>query len=319
MVYIVLLNWKNAPDTIACLQSINSLQDVKYRLVICDNSSPDNSYEVIRDWLICSKTYQNMNVVELNKHESEHYVIEDEFAESIFVIQTGANLGYAGGNNVGIRFSLNQNDMKYVWILNNDTEVHPLALKQMVLLCQKDEQIGVCGSRLVNFHDRSKLQGIGGRYNPLLCTTCHYGVNEPSDETYDDRNISTSIDYVIGASVLIKREVLDSVGLLSEDYFLYYEELDYCLRLKRSVFKFGVATNSIVFHKEGASTAGGKSDVSDFFSVRNRLIITKKFNKCYFPVVYFSLLLCIANRIRRNEFRKAFNIFKYLVGLSVDF
>lgn len=318
MVYIIILNWKNALDTVSCLNSIASLEDVKYRLVICDNASPDNSYEVIKDWLRLSENYKDKNIIEFNHHQSEHYVIDDAAAESVFLIQTGANLGYAGGNNVGIRFSLNQNDMEYVWILNNDTEVHPFALKQMILHCQEDAKIGVCGSRLVYFHDRTILQGLGGRYHPLFCTTSHYAEHVPSYATYDDKFVESNIDYVIGASMLIKRTVLKSVGLLSEDYFLYYEELDYCLRLKNK-FSIGVATNSIVFHKEGGSTAGGKSDISDFFSVRNRLIITKKFNKWYLPTVYVSLLLCIANRIRRNEYKKAWNIFRYVFGLKVKF
>lgn len=320
MIYIVVLNWKNAPDTIACLDSLFKLRQVDYRIVVCDNQSPDDSYQQIRDWLQQQSCgyMADRRLIELNKQDAESYRIPDS-ESGIYLVQTGSNLGFAGGNNVGIRFAMNQADMQYIWLLNNDTEVAPDALWHLVQRCQSDSQIGICGSRLVYFHDRAHLQGLGGVYNRWLGTTRHYAAYAPSDAVFDDEKVSAEIDYVIGASMLLTRPLLEQVGLLCEDYFLYFEELDICTRAKNLGKKISVCTSSIVYHKEGASTAGGKSDVSDFFSVRNRLIITKKFNKCYFPVVYFSLLLCIANRIRRNEFRKAFNIFKYLVGLDVDF
>ncbi len=313
MVYIVVLNWKGATDTIACLKTLFGLVGVDFRIIICDNASPDDSYGQIRDWLIEEKNrdadyMQGRSLVELDKISAEsHLVSENE--DAVFLVQTGNNLGYAGGNNVGIRLALNQEDMQYVWILNNDTEVEPNSLSELVKRCQMDSGIGICGSRLVYYHDRNKLQGLGGLYNPWLCTTRHYAAFADSTKVFDDDQVASEIDYVIGASMLLTRPLLEQVGLLCEDYFLYYEELDICLRAKGK-FRLGVASNSVVYHKEGASTGGGRSDLADYYAVRNRLLLTKKLNHHYYFPVLLSLVFVCINRIRRLELKKAAGVIK---------
>ncbi|HAO3154756.1 TPA: glycosyltransferase family 2 protein, partial [Escherichia coli] len=134
-----------------------------------------------------------------------------------------------------------------------------------------DKKIGICGSRLVYFSERDKLQGLGGVFNPLFCSSYHYKANENATIEFDDEVISNSIDYVIGASMLISAEALNDIGVLCEDYFLYYEEIDYCLRAKNLGYRIYCATESIVYHKEGASTQ--KGILSDYFWVRNRILI----------------------------------------------
>lgn len=318
MVYIIVLNWKGAADTIACLNSLFFLKDVKFRIVVCDNASPDNSYPDIRDWLINQKKQSsgymtNCCLIELSKEDSLHYLIPEE-DKSIYLIQTGANLGYAGGNNVGIRFAMNQPDMSYVWVLNNDTEVEPDSLYHMVKRCESNTKIGICGSKLVYHHDRSKLQGIGGLYNPWLCTTKHYAAFSDSQSEFDDIAVAKKIDYIIGASILLTKPLLEKVGLLCEDYFLYYEEIDLALRAK-GIFSLGVASNSIVYHKEGASMDGGRSVLSDSYSVRNKIKVTKKFYPQYYLFVYLSLILVLLNRLRRLEFKKALGVLYIIMGL----
>lgn len=315
MVYIIVLNWKGAIDTISCMNSLFQLKDSEFRVVICDNASPDNSYDHIRDWLInqqhlASGYMAQHSLVELDQKKSLTYLIPEN-EQSVYFIQTGSNLGYAGGNNVGIRFAMNQLDMKYVWILNNDTEVEPNSLFHMIKRCESDPQIGICGSRLVYSHDRSKLQGLGGLYNPWLCTTKHYAAFSDSALEFNDIDVAKNIDYIIGASMLLTKPLLEKAGLLCEDYFLYYEEIDLALRSK-GIFSLGVASKSIVYHKEGASMDGGRSMLSDYYAVRNKIIITRKFyNKLSF-VIKLSFILLIINRLRRFEFKKALNVFKLI-------
>lgn len=315
MVYIVVLNWNNAEDTIACLGTLLGLRNTEFKIIVCDNNSTDNSYQKIKNWMNTFDT-SSMQVVEVNdvKSFTTNAVCKEYSAGDMFLIQTGNNLGYAGGNNVGIRFALNQSDMSYVWILNNDTEVDAAALYELIAFSKRNH-IGLCGSKLVYHHDRSILQGLGGIYNPIFCTVKHYAELEPSDSVYDDLVVSESIDYVIGASMLIRRDVLESIGLLCEDYFLYYEELDYCARIA-GLFKIGVATQSIVYHKEGASMVDEVSDISDYYAVTNRLRFTSRFHKKYIVTVYFSFLLCILNRLLRKQYKKAFRIIKYMFGLK---
>lgn len=317
MVYIIVLNWKNAVDTIACLDSLFKLKNTDFKIVVCDNSSPDDSYQEIRQWLCQNDYLSSRKLIELDRETAEQYLIPAN-EDGVYLVQTGANLGYAGGNNVGIRLAMQQPDMRYVWVLNNDTEVDENALTHLVNKCQQDPKIGICGSKLVYHHDRTRLQALGGIYNPWLCTTHHYAAWQDSKKEFDEDNIVKNIDYIVGASMLIPRQLLEKIGLFCEEYFLYYEELDFCMRSKK-LFSISVASKSIVYHKEGGSTESGKSNVSDFFSIRNRLIFTSKFNKMYFPVVYVSLFACALNRFRRFEFAKAFNILKFALGFSVSF
>lgn len=288
MIYIIVLNWKGAADTIACLNSLFFLKDVRFRIVVCDNASPDNSYSDIRYWLINQKNQSsgymtNCSLIELSNEGSQYYLIPEE-EQSIYLIQTGANLGYAGGNNVGIRFAMNQPDMSYVWVLNNDTEVEPDSLYHMVKRCESNTKIGICGSKLVYHHDRSKLQGLGGLYNPWLCTTKHYAAFSDSQSEFDDIAVAKKIDYIIGASMLLTRPLLERIGLLCEDYFLYYEEIDLALRAK-GLFSLGIASKSVVYHKEGASMDGGRSVFSDYYAVKNKLTLTKNRNRKYYLFV----------------------------------
>lgn len=317
MVYIIILNWKGAADTLACLESLAKLQDVEYRLVICDNASPDQSYEHIRDGILASVAYQGRPLVELNREHAERYKISADEKEAIYLIQTGDNLGYASGNNVGIRFSLNQADMQYVWLLNNDTEVAPDALWHLVQRCRTDPTIGICGSRLVYFHERNHLQGLGGVYNRWLGTTRHYAAYAPSDAVFDDEKVSAEIDYVIGASMLLTRPLLEKVGLLCEEYFLYFEELDLAMRAA-PLFKLSVATNSVVYHKEGGSLNTGSNFPSDFIdniSICNRLKFSKKFYPNFYWGVRFSLILVFINRLKQRRCSAAKQIISTLIGL----
>jgi hypothetical protein len=317
MVYIIVLNWKNAVDTIACLDSLFKLKNADFKIVVCDNASPDDSYQKIHQWLCLHEYLYARKLIELDRKIAEQYLIPGD-EDGVYLVQTGANLGYAGGNNVGIRLAMQQSDMRYVWVLNNDTEVDENALTYLVDKCQQDPNIGICGSKLVYDHDRTRLQALGGIYNPWLCTTQHYAAWQDSKKEFDDDDVVKNIDYIVGASMLISRQLLEKVGLLCEEYFLYYEELDFCMRSKKT-FGISVASKSIVYHKEGGSTESGKSNVSDFFSIRNRILFTSKFNPMYLPVVYVSLFACAINRFRRFEFAKAFNILKFALGFSVSF
>lgn len=308
MVYIIILNWNGFADTVACLNSLLGLTGCDFKIVVCDNDSKDNSYTKLVNW-----GFEHKNVGVVFKEIMPTEIVSDFSKQeyNLFFIKNDTNLGFAGGNNSGIRFALNQNDMQYVWLLNNDTEVDSYALLKLLGKCRSNKKIGICGSKLVYSHDRSLLQGVGGVYNSWLCTSKHYGSLLPSNTLFYEKEVDENIDYVIGASMLISKECLHEIGILCEDYFLYYEEIDFCLRASK---KFEIATclNSIVYHKEGASTESGKSNLADYYSVRNRLIVTKKYYPYRIPVVWSSLALVAFNRLRRLEFKKMLTVLKIM-------
>lgn len=285
-VYILVLNYNNAIDTIECLDSLLALDYDNYTTVIIDNHSKDNSERLLKEWI--------------KLHNDERFIF----------IQTGENKGYAGGNNIGIRYALKQGDMNYIWIINNDTILDKNALKEIILKFQKDVRLGICGSKMIYSWDKSKVQGYFGEINPILGTSKHI-ISWPV--------FNRKHKYVIGASLCLRREVILSIGLLEERYFLYFEEPDICLRAQKRGYHIDCATRSIVYHKEGASIGGGagnvkyKSKLSDFYMIRNRILFTRKFYPYFIPTVYCGLLLTIFNRIKRKQYDRI----KMVLGIMI--
>ncbi len=288
MTYIIVLNYRNSKDTIECLDSLYHLRDKDYKIVVVDNASNDGSEEQILAW-------------------------EKKRQKDFVYLQSGANRGYAGGNNVGIRYALQQADMKYVWILNNDTVVDSEALGSLIKYMDENPRVGVCGSKLVYEWDRTRLQGYGCKINQAFAIT-RMVMNEAE---------IPDIDYVCGAAMFVRREFIEKIGLLSEEYFLYYEEPDWALRAKGQ-FSMGCAKESIVYHKEGVSIGasnsnkGEKSFFSDYFMVRSRILFTKKFSPHFLPLVYIGLLWTMINRIRRGKSDRIMMIIKLMFGIRDD-
>lgn len=267
-VYIIVLNYEGYQDTIECLESLINLDYPNYTVIVCDNNSPNNSEKYILEWE--------------EQHRNE---LQFKF------LQTGSNLGFAGGNNVGIRYAL-KCKADYIWLLNNDTTVEPSALTFMIEYMENMKEIGICGSRLLSYYNHKQEAGLGGWYNPILGTSGHI-LHE---------NELKKLSYVIGASMLFRREVFEKIGLLQDDYFLYYEELDMAERI-RGKYKMGISLDSVVYHKEGASIKN-ESSFSSFYLLKNNLKFTWRFYKKYFPLVFFYTILKIFHPIHKRPYRR---------------
>ena len=284
VVFIVLLNWNGWRDTDACLGSLTGLSYPNYRVVVVDNASSDGSEAELR-----------------RRHPG------------LTLLQSGANLGFAGGNNVGLRYALDHG-AEYVWLLNNDTLVEPDALTQLVDKMVREPALGLCGSTLLYEGQRDTVQALGGaHYNRWLGTVAHLGQHElwpqePNAETLE-RQVEGQLSYLIGASTLASRRFLETIGLLQDDYFLYFEELDWAARA-RGRFRLGYAAGSVVYHKEGSSIGGtdraraGKSYTADLYALKNRVRFTRRFYPYALPTVYLGLLVALANRVRRRQWRR---------------
>lgn len=251
-VYIIILNYNGDDDTIACLESLSCNDYPNYKTVVVDNASPNGSEARLREY---------------QRRSGRDFVL----------IQSGANLGFSGGNNVGIRYALEQG-ADYIWLLNNDTEIEPDALSKLVNKIETNPAIGICGSKLVYHHDRTRVQGLGGTYSQLTGV-----VGTILDEAELGR-----LRYVIGASMLFRSAVFREFGLLSEDYFLYYEEIDIAERIK-SKYRLAVAVDSVIYHKGGASI-GNETELSHYYMLRNNLRVAWKYNKVFFPLVFLRIV-----------------------------
>jgi len=264
-VAVIVLNWNGWRDTLECLASLEKLDYPNYQVVVVDNGSTDGSEERIRD------SYSNVSM-----------------------LQTGANLGFAGGNNAGIEYAL-QHDAGYVWLLNNDTIVDPEALTELIAVAESDEKVGLVGSSLYYFHDPKSLQAYGGG-----TVNWWMGTNKLLKEP-----ARVSLDFVCGASVLIKRSVVESVGLLDTLYFFYWEDVAYSRRAVEAGWKLAVAARSRILHKEGGTVSGGsltKSLASDKYMITSRIRFFGEHGGLRWPV---AMLVAIAgmtvNRLRRRQ------------------
>jgi GT2 family glycosyltransferase len=220
-----LLNWNSWDETSTCLSSLDRLQYENKRVIVVDNGSTDDSASRIRQQFPCAE-----------------------------IVLAGKNLGFPRGCNVGIRRALAQST-DYVWLLNNDTIVDPGALDALVDKAESDPQIGAVGSAVYSMEEPAQLQAWGGGYVNFWIGRSRHFLRPVADE---------KIQYIIGASLLIPWRVLDAVGLLDEGIFLYWDDPDYCWRLRSAGWKLAVAGQSKIWHK-GMSAWGKTNPRSDTF------------------------------------------------------
>lgn len=330
LVYIVILNFNGWKDTIECLETVFKLEYENYRVIVCDNNSADGSFEHIKSWAegrldvfvplenqlrYLSKPPINKPIVycQYERYEAESGGSASDFDCRLIMIQTGANLGFAGGNNVGLRYALAKNDSTYIWLLNNDMVVEPNTLNGLVEKAEEykitNAKTGIIGTKLMYYHKPDIIQGVGGIYNKWFATSNNIGVFEPDNGQYDNKSVVNMTDYPLGASMLVTTDFIKNIGLMCEDYFLYFEELDWVLRGKVQGWKIGYCWQTKVFHKEGgtigsSAVGANKSEMSDYFSLKNRVIFTKKFFPHRLLIVRIGFIVVLFNRIRRFQFSR---------------
>ncbi len=322
-VCVIVLNWNGWRDTIECLESLFRSDYTDFRVVVCDNGSDDGSVERIREWAVghyCLEADEENPLKSLSSPPVTKpipcVVYDRSLAEQggdhsweakLVVIRNDENLGYAGGNNVGLRYALSRGDFDFFWILNNDTVVSPDALSRLLERTEHDSAVGICGATLLYYHQPEVVQARAGAiYNKWLGTTRHIGAFKKACERVDPAKVERRISYVVGACMFVSRAFLQEVGLLSEEYFLYYEEIDWVARA-RGRFRLAWSPESRVYHKEGGATGAGnhsiwkKSLSSDRYMIENRVKVTRKHWPYALPTVYWGLVWTAVNRIRRKQ------------------
>jgi len=212
----------------------------------------------------------------------------DEDAD-IFLIRTGANLGFAAGNNAGLRFALARG-FDYLWLLNADTVVDPAALTEMRARLDARPDAGLCGSLLCYYDAPEIIQEAGGcAYYPVLGMARRLAADADRERAQDWPALEGRLGYVSAASCLARRAFVEDIGLLSEDYFLYNEEIDWATRA-RGRFALAFAERSIVYHKKGRATGSKsvgatRSPSSAYYLWRARRRFTAKFHPLGLPAV----------------------------------
>ncbi len=318
MIYIIILNWNRWKDTIECLESVFRNNYPNYTVIVCDNDSQDGSLEKIKAWaegglnaavapenplrhLSYPPVAKPIPYLEYDRSQAEAGGWKDTDKAPLVLIRTGSNLGFAGGNNVGLRHVLSKNDAKYVWLLNNDTVMAPDALEALVNKASHDPSLGAIGSRHYYYDQPQRIQvDGGGEFLLLLGIARHRGSNGIFDRIKKD----FTLDYIAGSSFFLRSDVLKKVGLLDERFFFYYEDCDWSVRIKRSHYRLGSEPKSIIYHKQGASSETCRPR-SDYYDMYNGLLFYKKHFRSYYLIAnYMKLLLRIVDMLRKGKLKR---------------
>lgn len=302
-VAVVILNWNSWPDTLECLESVLRQDYPSAKVIVCDNASTDGSVDRFQQWaggdlsvISARREMAGHTLPPIPKPVSFQALNQSAQATSgcdgladITLIRNDANIGFAAGNNVGLQYAMSQG-FQYFWILNADTVVEPDALHQLVQRVQRTPSAGLCGSLLCYYHAPDVIQEAGGCASyPLLGISRRLAADRKRDSKNSWRELEAQLGYISGASCLVSRDFLRNVGLMSEEYFLYCEEVDWATRA-RGKYGLALAEDSIVYHKKGLATgskAFGKSRSSSsiYYLWRAR----KRFTRRYHPLGLVSL------------------------------
>ena len=241
-VAVVILNWNNAPDTIACLASVGRLDYPSTYVVVVDNGSTDGSVDRIR-----------------RAHPS------------IPIVETGQNLGYAAGNNVGLGHALARG-VDYVCVLNNDTILAPDALTMLVREAEGDPVVGIAGPKMYFLDPDNMIFAAGSWIDWNRGTIQHRGFGRR--ERIAGELFATGpedVDFIIGCCVLLRRRVIEEIGLLDPRYYLNFEDVDWCVRAKQAGYQVRYVPQAVLWHRVSA-TLGQASPQNTYYMTRNALL-----------------------------------------------
>ncbi len=270
----IVLNWRRPQETIDCVTSLVALgRDID--VVVVDNASGDGSQATIEAALAHlvrgkGRAYRLISAGPYDRIASRAGKLD------LLVVQAGDNGGYAAGNNVGLRIALARPDCEFIWILNNDTTVADG--RSHDALCAKmdaDPSIGICGSTVVYRSPEGLVQSWGGgTFNPVNGRCTPIGRRRRVSDPVDEDEVQRRLAYVNGAAAFVRRRFVEKIGPMTEDYFLYYEEIDWAWRAKGR-FGLGYAADSEVVHTVGGTIGtdefGNASPLSRYYFARNTL------------------------------------------------
>ena len=229
-VYIIIVNWNGWKDTIECLESVFRNDYPSYQVIVCDNGSQDDSLENIKRWatgklenevlpsnplysLSFPPVRKPISFIEYTREEVDAVRNLNPTDARLILIQNAANLGFAGGNNVGIRYALDRDDFSHVWLLNNDVVIKPDALSHLVRRMNEKKDAGMCGSTIPYYSAPDTVWTLGGGiYNKWLSRSHSIGNMEPLRDAASRFDVEGTMDYLAGASMLVSRAFLHEVG-----------------------------------------------------------------------------------------------------------
>jgi len=241
---IIVLNWNGHDDTLECLRSLEAVSYANFEVIAVDNGSIDGSVQALKE------TFPTLTVLE-----------------------NGENLGYAGGNNVGIHAAL-ERGAEFILLLNNDTVVAPNILDEFVAGARRFPNAAALGGKIYRYADPERIWWADAHWveddGRFIC---------PSEGALDSATMedgATKTDYVCGCAIFLRAGLIHEVGLLDVQYFLTFEETDWCFRVRRIGYDCLLIPTAKIWHKGSASFKGEESPLYSYFFTRNRLLFAER-------------------------------------------
>jgi GT2 family glycosyltransferase len=285
-------------DTLLCLASLANLRVRPGWIVLADNGG-EGGMPLLRAWRDLWR-----------KKKLPDPVMADSAGEddAFVYLPLPENRGFAAGVNAA--FSRVRGRARYLWLLNPDTEAEPCALEALLDALEGDPGVSAAGSTLLLPAEPSRvLAAAGGRIHPLWGTTSHLLAGEAAERAggCDEGCVNRRLDFVSGASLLARAEAMERAGLLDEDFFLYYEDAEWCVRLRRAGRRLAWAKGSRVRHGEGGSTgARGRLRPAwvDYLMLRNRILLLRRHYPASLPLAALSYAAVALRRVARGQTRR---------------
>lgn len=302
---VAIVTYRPGPIVLECLESLMASQYGPMKIVICDNASPDNTVDALQVWLA------------ENGFTSDIYNVTAEADTDsgplgpITLLKSNRNLGFAGGVNVCLRTLAKDETINHFWVLNPDCTVPPSTPHLFADAIDANGEIGILGGRIVYKHSPTIIQSDGGRVNLWtgVCRNLNYGA--------DVANVvppsTDRIDFVVGASVVVSRRFVETVGYMEEGYFLFYEEVDWALQ--RGELPLHYSHDAVIYHEGGTATGSASfkrraSPVTNYFQYRNRMRFVARFKPWALPIAYavsaLKLVKLVTDGGDREELSSAF-------------
>lgn len=328
---IVLVNYQRWQDTIECLETVFR-STIPVRVIVVDNASPNGSIAQIIAWAR-GDLPPNPASPAMAAHSQPPLPKPLDFdvrtpadchrpaSRPLTIVDSGTNLGFAGGNNIGLRLLLADSAIDHFWLLNNDTIISPDTAARLNAVMASTPNIGMAGTTVRFYFQPDIVQAHGGyRFSPLTGQARAIGHGSSAHAPVDAATVASTMDFVLGASLAVSRPFLETVGLMEECYFLYYEEIDWAVRNRRrgaAAFALAFADQAVVWHKEGGSIGssavkGERSPLADYWLTRSRLAFTRRHYPLLLPLHWLLTLALVARRLGRRQSNKANNLIRAL-------
>jgi len=260
-VSIIILNWNGLKDTIECLESLRKITYSSHQVIVVDNGSQRNDVETLKD----------------------------KFGDYVHIIENDKNYGFAEGNNIGVRYALTNHSPDYLLLLNNDITVDSNFLTELVKAAENDPGIGLLGPLVYDYYRQSIVRGTGSgqRISWWRGITVSLMSSKLGQQTSGIREA----DSIEGSCMLAPRNVLDKVGMLDGEYFAYWEETDWCVRIKKAGYRVCCVLNSKIWHKVQPSYLDTRKL---YYFLRNNILFMRKNADAKHIAVFLLYFLCVS-------------------------